>query len=179
VRHIVELHGGSVFADSAGEGQGATFTVHLPLMVQAPQLSQKPLTTSIPSLVNFSILIVDDDEDTLEFLALLLEQAGAAVTAVSSAQAALAALGQQSFNLMLSDIGMPGMDGYMLLQQIRAFPPHRGGQMPAIALTAYAGELDQQRAASVGFQQHIAKPLDPNALLRSISSLLKRSSSIL
>jgi CheY-like chemotaxis protein len=140
--------------------------------------SQKTRSDSIPSLVGLSILIVDDDADSLEFLSILLEQAGATVTTVSSAQAALAVLEQQRFNLMLSDIGMPEMDGYMLMQTVRSGLPDRGGRMPAIALTAYAGELDQQRATLAGFQQHIAKPLDPNVLLRSISSLLKRGNAL-
>lgn len=172
VRHLVELHGGTVQADSPGEGQGATFSVYLPIKLNSTPGSQ----TSQPqeptcNLNGIKILVVDDDTDTREFLAFLLEQSGATVMMVGSAFAALTAVSQFQPDVLLSDIGMPEMDGYQLMQQIRALPPHQGGKVPAIALSAYAGEIDYQRAVAVGFQQHHAKPVEPETLMKAIATL--------
>ncbi|XHX75860.1 MAG: ATP-binding protein [Stenomitos frigidus ULC029] len=151
VRHLTELHGGTVEADSEGEGQGAIFTVRLPLLRdQSKRLSESDtasLLTALPSpLTGISVLIVDDDDSTREFVTFLLELRGARVIAVASAKEALIALTQCQPTILLSDIGMPEMDGYMLLRQIRTLPPEQGGQIPAIALTAYAGEINYQQA---------------------------------
>jgi PAS domain S-box-containing protein len=177
VRHLVELHGGMVTAQSLGEGQGATFTVRLPLIKECAGLENEPSANGSTDelvttpLVGLSILVVDDDADTREYLSFLLEQAGATVICTASAYEALQVLVQSTPDILLSDIGMPEMDGYMLMRQVRTMPSNRGGQIPAIALTAYAGEMNQQQAIAAGFQQHISKPVEPEYLIQSITSL--------
>ncbi|WP_375511997.1 PAS domain S-box protein [uncultured Nostoc sp.] len=166
VRQIVEMHGGTVTVDSPGVGLGATFTVKIPLapqLTQAATLERSPVKES--DLSGIQILVIDDETDSREFIAFALEQHGAIVTAVASGADALQAFTQSIPNIIISDIGMPEMDGYMLIRQIRALPPQQGGQIPAIALTAYAGELDQQQAIATGFQRHVAKPIDPEVLV--------------
>ncbi|MBW4429767.1 MAG: PAS domain S-box protein [Nostoc desertorum CM1-VF14] len=174
-RQIVEMHGGMIRADSIGEGQGATFIVQLPTIPQPPSLAPQPIQTpadaSLP-LAGMQILLVDDEPDTREFQAFVLSQSGARVRAVASGLEALQALEQSIPDVLVSDIGMPQMDGYMLLEQIRSRPPHQGGTIPAIALTAYATETDQQRTLQVGFQTHITKPVEPEVLVRAITVLL-------
>ncbi|MBD2525872.1 AAA family ATPase [Nostoc sp. FACHB-133] len=179
VRHLVELHGGTVQVESLGEEKGATFTVRLPCLQDERKGIKNKINTSslLPDqslpLSGLKILVVDDDADMREFLPFMLEQYGATVTAVASAIAALTALSQSQPNLIISDIGMPEMDGYMLMRQIRSLEPEQGGTIPAIALTAYAGEMDYQQAIAVGFQQHISKPVDPEELVKAIRSLIK------
>ncbi|KAF3884831.1 MULTISPECIES: PAS domain-containing hybrid sensor histidine kinase/response regulator [Nostocales] len=177
VRHIIELHGGTVKAESLGEGQGATFTVMLPLM-KMPLQSAPKLKQSVESLPfnGVKILVVDDEVDTRELIAFILRESGAEVTQVGSACEALQALTQFQPDLLLSDIGMPEVDGYMLIRDIRAMPPNQGGQIPALALTAYALEGDSQQAIAAGFQQHIAKPIDPTALVTAVANLTRRCS---
>jgi CheY-like chemotaxis protein/anti-sigma regulatory factor (Ser/Thr protein kinase) len=194
VRHLVELHGGTVQVDSPGEGQGATFTVKLPLIKDKSSKpkaegNSSPLTPESSPLIGIRVLVVDDDTDSREFIAFVLQQLGAQVSAVTSAGEAIACLersalacgnakGERSSaslsqpNILLSDIGMPDMDGYMLMRQIRAMPPDQGGQILAIALTAYAGEIDRQQALAAGFQHHLAKPVEPNELVKVILNLL-------
>jgi signal transduction histidine kinase/DNA-binding response OmpR family regulator len=174
VRYLVELHGGTVRADSPGEGQGATFTVRLPLMPASSAVSLN-ITNAEPSLSlnGINVLVVDDDDSTREFLTILLNLRGATVTAVASASDALIALTHSKPDVLLSDIGMPIMDGYMLMQQVRQLPAEQGGQVPAIALTAYAGEIDHQRALRAGFQKHVAKPVEPFELVREITNLIQ------
>jgi PAS domain S-box-containing protein len=178
VRQIVELHGGTVTAESQGENQGATFTVQLPTMQQTipliPELTHAPASSEM-LLDNIQILLVDDDPDTCEFQAFLLEQNGAKVIAVASGLEALQALEQLIPDVIVSDIGMAEIDGYMLMQQIRSRPPTQGGTIPAIALTAYAAEVDQQRAIGAGFQTFITKPVEPEGLIRAIITLLERN----
>ncbi|MEH2013772.1 PAS domain-containing hybrid sensor histidine kinase/response regulator [Nostoc sp.] len=166
VRQIVEMHGGTVTVDSPGVELGATFTVQIPLapqLTEAPTLKQSPVKES--DLSGIHILVVDDETDSREFIAFVLKQHGAIVTAVASGTDALQAFTQSISNIIISDIGMPEMDGYMLIRQIRALPPQQGGQIPAIALTAYAAEVDQQEAIAAGFQRHVAKPIDPEVLV--------------
>jgi CheY-like chemotaxis protein len=127
------------------------------------------------NLKGVQVLVVDDDTDTREFVVFLLQQAQASVISANSAREALAALMQSKPDVLLSDIGMPDMDGYMLLQQVRALPPEQGGQIPAIALTAYAGDVNQQQALAAGFQRHIAKPVEPNELIAAIVNLIRRT----
>ncbi|MGB7414714.1 MAG: ATP-binding protein, partial [Thermosynechococcaceae cyanobacterium] len=174
VRNLVELHGGTIDVDSPGEGQGATFTVALPLMPHPTETRSKP-TRSQPSLnlSGLQLVVVDDETDTRDFLTFLLEQAGASVKSFAAARTALAALTNNPPDILISDIGMPDMDGYMLMQQIRALPAEQGGQIAAIALTAYASELDYQRAMDVGFQQHLKKPVEPNTLIEAIVQLVQ------
>jgi PAS domain S-box-containing protein len=178
VRHLVELHSGVVTADSPGEGQGATFTVKLPLIEQQGEGREKnteqqsnKLTSSY--LAGLRILVVDDNPDTRNFLDYCLKEYGATVTVASSANQALAALAQLQHDLLISDIGMPEVDGYSLIEQIRAVPPEQGGNIRAIALTAYAGDSDRSRLLAAGFQAHIAKPVDIDQLLLAIADLCR------
>jgi CheY-like chemotaxis protein len=124
------------------------------------------------------ILVVDDDTDAREFVTFLLQQYGARVRAVSSAREALTALTQSLPDVLLSDIGMPDIDGYMLMQQVRTLPPEQGGQIPAIALTAYAGEINYQQAIAAGFQSHVSKPVEPAELVAVVRSLAKASRNV-
>ncbi|WP_445635221.1 histidine kinase [Nostoc sp. DSM 114161] len=182
VRHLVELHGGSAMADSPGIGQGAIFTVRLPLMKESRAAREAGKPGEATEKFNFSalngvrILIVDDDADTREFVSFLLQQNGAAITAVASATEALAAIAQNVPDLLISDLAMPEIDGYGLMKQIGAMPQHKGGEIPAIALTAYVGESDRERVLAIGFDKHVAKPVQPLELLTSIVDLLKQKS---
>ncbi len=180
VRHLVELHGGTVQADSQGEGQGATFTVTLPLIAESREVTYSRGDASSPILnaspfEGLRVLLVDDDPDARDLIAFLLEQNHAIVTAVESASEALEAIEQAEFSLLISDIGMPEVDGYLLMQQIRDRLSKQARQLPAIALTAYVGEYDQQQAVRAGFQRHIAKPVEPEALIKVIADLVKTS----
>ncbi|MBD1938890.1 PAS domain S-box protein [Microcoleus sp. FACHB-68] len=176
-RQIVEMHGGTVRAESQGEAQGATFIVQLPAMKQTASIVSELVETKIDAglpLEGIQILLVDDEPDTREFQAFLLEQNGAKVIAVASGLEALQALEQSIPDVLVSDIGMAQMDGYMLLQQIRSRPLQQGGMIPAIALTAYAAEIDRQQALQVGFQAHITKPVESDVLVKAISISLGR-----
>jgi hypothetical protein len=173
VRHLVELHGGTVWADSQGEGQGAVFTIELPLIATTLEANHDGGQENQSANLNgIRVLVVDDEPDMREFVAFVLEESGAQVTATTSAAEALKALEQSTFDLLLSDIGMPEMDGYMLMQQVRGLAAERGGEIAAIALTAYAGDLNQQKALSAGFQAHISKPVEPEELVREILNLI-------
>jgi len=180
VRHLVELHGGTVVADSPGEGLGATFTVRLPLSgkVKGQENSLAGLSersSADEPLSGMRILVVDDEPDMRDLISFLLEDAGAEVVTVAVPQEALTALTNFQPDVLLSDIGMPGMDGYMLLRQVRSLPPERGGLIPAIALTAYAGEFNQQQALQAGFHRHLAKPIEPDQLIKTIAALLSKN----
>jgi PAS domain S-box-containing protein len=170
-RHLVELHGGTIRADSAGEGQGATFTVQLPLMVaDSAAVPERTQTKQLLGLSGIRVLTVDDDLDNLELVSFILEQSGAVVSAVSSANDALEVMAQFKPDILVSDIGMPQMDGYTLIRQVRLRASE--AQIPAIALTAYAGELNQQQAIEAGFQMHVAKPVQPEELVKAIANLV-------
>ncbi|MBD2461925.1 PAS domain S-box protein [Oscillatoria sp. FACHB-1407] len=178
VRHLTELHGGTVHAESLGEGQGATFVVRLPLMANVAALEREMLTD--PQAVDLSqlnVLLVDDDQDMRDLAVFILEQHNVKVKVAASAVEALRLFDRQQPDLLISDIGMPGMDGYALIQQIRQRSPQQGGLVPAIALTAYAAEYDQQQALKAGFQRHVAKPVEPEALIRAITNTLYSSKS--
>lgn len=179
VRHIVELHGGTVKAESSGEGQGATFTVTLPLLarsedVNSDQQDNLSLNPHSSPLARLCILAVDDEVDNLELVQFILEQAGATAICVSSATDALQQLHESKPDVLIADIGMPQMDGYTLIRQIRQLSPEQGGQIRAIALTAYAGETNQQQALAAGFQRHLPKPVEPETLVQTIEQLLHR-----
>jgi CheY-like chemotaxis protein len=174
VRQIVELHGGTVQATSPGVGQGATFTVKFPLMQHQSAISQQVGESKSPSgLQGIKVLVVEDTTDMREYITFVLEQSGANVVAVATAAEALTALDQFQPEVLVSDIGMPEVDGYMLLRQVRMRSPQQGGQTPAIALTAYVGEINQQQALAAGFQRHLAKPVEPEALVKVIADLTR------
>ncbi|WP_138497181.1 ATP-binding protein [Nostoc sp. PA-18-2419] len=182
VRQLVELHGGRVWAQSPGEGQGATFTVSLPVMQQSVELKMEdrsiaedsyPLGMLYAPLQGLRLLVVDDDADTREFLAFLLEEQGAIVTSAASAGEALSLIVQSKPDLLLSDLGMPKVDGYTLIKKLRSLPAHQGGEIPAIALTAYAAETTQKQVLTAGFQLHITKPVDPAKLVAAIAALVQ------
>ncbi|MBD3884129.1 PAS domain-containing protein [Phormidium tenue FACHB-886] len=184
VRRLVELHGGTVWAESPGEGKGTTVTVRLPLLVAAKRPTDHPAALDSAQFAgsdNFSqvlqglkILAVDDEADMRNYLAFVLELAGARVTLAASAKEAIAAFSEAKPDLLISDIGMPEVDGYTLLQQLRSTLPH-SEQIPAIALTAYVGELNQQQALAAGFQQHVGKPIEPHNLIEAIAKLMGRN----
>ncbi|MBW4425589.1 MAG: PAS domain-containing protein [Nostoc desertorum CM1-VF14] len=179
VRHLVELHGGTVTAASPGIGQGAIFTVKLPVMKESEGVGEaggaeeaeeagEEFDSSL--LFGLRVLIVDDDADTREFLHFLLQQNGALITLAASATEALAVIVKTVPDLLISDLGMPEMDGYSLIRVLRAM----GGEIPAIALTAYARDSDRDRVLAAGFQKHVAKPVQPTELLTSIADLLRQ-----
>ncbi|MGE5660062.1 MAG: PAS domain S-box protein, partial [Actinomycetota bacterium] len=174
VRSLVEAHGGTIAADSPGEGQGATFTVCFPLLdlePEVPPLEQHPLQDL--DLTGVRVLAVDDEPDARDLLAMVLTVYGAEVLTVTSAAEVLAALGSFQPDVLVSDIGMPDIDGYCLIQHIRALPAEKGGGIPAIALTAYAREEDHQRAIASGFQQQVTKPLEPEQLVQVVVALVR------
>ncbi|WP_199326679.1 hybrid sensor histidine kinase/response regulator [Nostoc sp. FACHB-888] len=179
VRNIIEIHGGIVKADSHGEGKGAIFTVSLPLVpdeslrMTNEQKDPALLTPNSLRLSGIRVLVVDDDADSRDFVAFVLEQDGACVFTVSSAFEALQTLPQVKPDVLVSDISMPEMDGYMLIHQVRSWTPEQGGQIPAIALTAFARNNDQHKALKAGFQMHLSKPLNPEKLVAAIAKLVE------
>jgi len=173
VRQLVEIHGGTVYANSPGVGQGATFTVKLPLLEgcrgRREQGEQGENKTFFPSpLLGLQVLLVEDEVDTREVLTLALEQYGAKVTAAASAAEAKSAIAKFQPDVIISDIAMPEEDGYDLIQQLRDW----GKQMPAIALTAYARDSDRTAAIAAGFQQHLSKPVEPEELAAVVADLV-------
>jgi len=164
VRQLVELHRGMVTAESSGENAGTTFRVMLPLpnVPEVPNAAEKTErnspTTAQHLLSGLRVLVVDDEQDTRELVAALLTTCGAEVVSVSSATEALDQMKRQRFNLLISDIGMPDMNGYDLIGRIRQLGEEHGGRTPAMALTAYAGIEDRKRALAAGYEMHIPKP---------------------
>ncbi|HEY1784428.1 MAG TPA: PAS domain S-box protein [Pirellulales bacterium] len=185
VRHLVELHGGSVIVLSAGEGRGASFTVSLPALEPEEIAETRPLLLSSPSepgdpgcsrpgLTGVRVLVVDDERESRELVRRLLEECDASVVTAASAAEALIALRHTRPAVLLSDIGMPDEDGYALIRRVRQLPAHEGGQIPAAALTAFARTEDRSRTLSSGFQMHLSKPVEPSALLAAVASLAGR-----
>ncbi|HYX14609.1 MAG TPA: ATP-binding protein [Nostoc sp.] len=181
VRNIIEIHGGIVKADSHGENKGATFTVSLPLLQdESPSLTDEQnypvlLTPKSLPLAGVRVLVVDDDADSLDFAAFVLEQDGAFVMALSSPYEALQTLAEVKPDVLVSDISMPDMNGYMLIRKVRSWTPEQGGQIPAIALTAFARNEDQQEALKAGFQMHLRKPFNPEELIAAIAKLVEEN----
>lgn len=182
VRHLVELHGGTVYAKSPGEGQGASFIINLPLRAVLPQHAdgEPPVFGGVgvlgaPSLEGVWALVVDDEADARELVATLLQQCGARVTSVASAQEALAVLAADEHgrrpDVVVSDVSMPEVDGYELIRRVRELAPEMGGRIPAVALTAYGRSIDRIRALSAGFQMHMPKPVEPAELATVVASL--------
>ncbi|MBD1909385.1 MULTISPECIES: PAS domain S-box protein [unclassified Leptolyngbya] len=172
VRQVIEAHGGTITVTSPGEDQGSTFTLRLPLMPASSPGDDRPSNSHTLNFENLRVLVVDDEIDSLELVKVLLEDEGAIVQAVSSATAALRSLTQDQFDLLISDIGMPEMNGYAFIGQVRTLPLQSNGKIPAIALTAYAGETNQKQALAAGFQAHLAKPIDPQHLLTAIAEII-------
>ena len=184
VRHLVELHGGTVEVFSDGEGKGASFTVRLPVRAvtqeePGPLLEAtegRPSAWGNPALLDgVRVLVVEDEDDTRDLLVTALEQCGAQVTAAPSAAAALASLDREPPDVMVSDLAMPDEDGYSLIRKVRARGPENGGGVPAAALTAYARAEDRVRALASGFQMHLPKPIDPSDLVAVVASLAGRA----
>jgi len=179
VRHIAELHGGSVFVESAGEGQGATFVVKLPLMVAGMReqavAQAKTRPPDRPSLVGVRILVVDDDSAAVELVQEVLAQAGGEARGAVTADEALRTLERWLPDVLVSDIEMPGEDGYTLIRKIRALSPERGGKTPAVALTAFGRPEDRIRSLMAGFNIHVSKPVDPDELTAIVASLAGRA----
>ncbi|GET40097.1 ATP-binding protein [Microseira wollei] len=189
VRHLVELHGGTVSADSPGEGQGATFTVMLPLLEETPanagelqsseagenkQYSMPNAQLPMP-LNGLHVLVVDDDGDTRDFLMAALQEGGARVTSATSVEEARASLQQYHPDVLISDIGMPSADGYELIHQVRTSPSPEIAKIPALALTAYAREEDSKKALDAGFGMHLPKPVEPAQLISVVAQLARRT----
>ena len=184
VRQLVELHRGTVTAESSGENAGATFIVMLPVpsLPEVPNAAEKTdpknernsQTTAQHSLNGVRVLVVDDEPDTRELIAALLTTCGAEVVSVGSANEALNQMKQQRFDLLISDIGMPEMNGYELISRIRQLEEDHGGRTPAMALTAYAGFDDRKRALDAGYEMHIPKPFVAAQLIQAAISLTER-----
>ena len=184
VRHLVELHGGVVNAYSGGQGKGTEFILELPAMISArggeagdervhPSAGGN-LSGSIPALAGLRLLVVDDERDAREIISVILGEAGAEIATAQSTREALALIGRWKPDILISDIGMPGESGYDLIHLVRALPADKGGQTPAIAITAYARTQDRLRILSAGFQMHVAKPIEPLELATVVASLAKR-----
>jgi signal transduction histidine kinase/CheY-like chemotaxis protein len=182
VKNLAEMHGGMVSAASEGDGKGATFIVKLPLAIDADAADRLPASatvaigagTLVPQLTGLRLLIVDDEPDAREFLARVLSECGAEVETAASSEEALQSIEQRLPDVLISDIGMPLSDGYDLIRTVRRLPTDRGGQVPALALTAFARSEDRQRALLAGYQAHVAKPAQPTELITQIASLAGR-----
>jgi CheY-like chemotaxis protein len=188
VRHLVELHGGQVKVQSQGIGRGASFVVCLPISPFAPASCDRPpalrLATSkpeyscLPELEAVRVLILEDDDDTRELLADILDVYKMRVSTAADVPGALQLIERAPPDIIVSDIGLSGEDGYVFIQKLRAIPANRGGKIPAIALTAYARVEDRTKALLAGFNMHIPKPVDPAELMAALSSfatLLQRA----
>jgi CheY-like chemotaxis protein len=187
VRHLVELHGGTIEARSEGEGRGAAFTVVLPLADPAPASSVAPAAASgsvlapaclpadAPDLSGVRVLVVDDGEDVREVVSVVLGQCGAEVRAVGTAGEGLEALASFAPHVLVSEVEMRGETGFSLMQKVRALPPERGGLVPAAALSAYGRTDDRVQALLAGFQIHLPKPVQPAELVAVVASLAGRT----
>ena len=184
VRHIVEMHGGTVNVSSDGEGQGSTFRVRLPLMIvhregiretrEHPRTEKLVPVAALGSLIGVRVLAIDDEKDALELLRIVLESAGAEVVTITSAKEALATIDSISPDALVVDLGMPEMDGFEFISRVRS-SPNAFRDIPAAALTAFARSEDRTRALRSGFEMHLAKPVDPGELVASVATLVRRS----
>jgi PAS domain S-box-containing protein len=182
VRHVVELHGGSVTCDSAGTDRGSTFTLQLPIRVPdeapvavAPEVrtagAVRPSSDELCDLTGIKVLVVDDEPDARELLTEVLQQCGAIVVATHSADEAVRLIPRERPAVLLSDIGLPGEDGYKLISRVRALSPEDGGNLPAAAITAYARSDDARKALAAGYQRHAPKPIPPTTLAALVAGL--------
>ncbi|HKC24595.1 MAG TPA: hybrid sensor histidine kinase/response regulator, partial [Thermoanaerobaculia bacterium] len=182
VRHLVELHGGTVAARNRDDGTGAVFTVSLPRRAPAapafpaggPRTADAWLEAA-PSLEGLVVLVVDDEADARDMLSNVLALAGAHVREAASARDALTLMEKEAPDVLLSDIEMPERDGYTLIEEVRILSPERGGRVPAAAITAYASAEDRSRALASGFDAHVAKPVEPAELVRVVAALAGRT----
>jgi PAS domain S-box-containing protein len=185
VRHVVELHGGTVSASSPGKGRGSTFTVRLPIVLtglppKRPEVASEPklkapkqaIQAENQRLQGVRVLAVEDDPDTLEMLKFVLAESGAEVRTAASTSEALSTLERWHPNALISDLAMPDEDGYDLIAKLRARGPEQGGDVPAAALSAYTTEEDRTRARAAGYQMHVSKPVDPEQLIAAVASLV-------
>lgn len=183
-RHLVELHGGTIRAESDGLGRGAVFTVDLPLAQERRdparaeerrrEVERRRSRVGAVRLDGVHVLLVEDDDDSRKLLGTMLKRYGARVTSTKSAAEALAVFESEKPDVLISDIGMPDQDGYELMRKLRALSPERGGNTPAIALTGYASRKDRERALSSGYQQHMAKPIEQVDMIKAIAALVGR-----
>jgi CheY-like chemotaxis protein len=171
VRHVVEAHGGEVHAESAGEGQGATFRVTLPLCA-AQAVTPPPTVGARRGVEGVRVLVVEDEDDARESIAATLASFGARVTAAPSAAAGLVAVGAAVPDVILCDIAMPVEDGYSFVRRLRQLPHDGGGAVPAAAMTALASDADRREASAAGFQLHVAKPVDSDRLVEAVRALV-------
>jgi CheY-like chemotaxis protein len=189
VKNLVELHGGTVRVKCEGEGQGTTFTVQLPLTVvrQSALRGERARATTPPrveaqfnrsALSGLRVLVVDDEADACEFVKYVLASCGAEVLTAATAEEALATVERERPHVLVSDIGMPNVDGYELLRRVRALGSAGGGTLPAIALTAFARSEDRTRALRAGFLVHVSKPVEPSELVASVASVSGRLESL-
>jgi hypothetical protein len=184
VRHLAELHGGTVWADSPGSDLGASFNVQLPIQVgrsnartgdeTAPSSEQEYLRFECPAaLKGLRVLIVDDASDSLELIKTVLHECGAETVTANSAAEGLEIVTSNPPDILISDIQMPDEDGYSLIRKIRSLPSREAQEILAIAVTAHANSEDRARALAAGFQIHIRKPVDPSELVEAISQLVE------
>jgi signal transduction histidine kinase/ActR/RegA family two-component response regulator len=177
VRHLVELHGGTVSAQSDGAGKGATFTVTFPLMADRTEpVTHAPeiILSDTYSLDGLKVLLVDDEPEARQIISTVITRTGAEVRVCQSAHEALAKLSEWKPDVILSDIAMPEQDGYSFIRQVRSLPRDKGGDTPAAALTAYARDIDRRQALAAGYQMHIAKPIGASQLVTMIARLAGR-----
>jgi CheY-like chemotaxis protein len=181
-KQLVELHGGSITAQSAGQGHGAKFTVQLPVGIATPALhllsqGANPLRAAAyerpDSLRGKHVLVVDDEDDARTLVATVLENCGCRVTTADSVQDAMQHIDDEVPDILLSDIGMPQEDGYSLIRKVRALPRDKGGDIPAAALTAYTRAEDRRRMLNAGFSIHLGKPIDPAELVAAAAALTR------
>jgi len=179
VRQLVELHGGTVHAESKGAGRGASFSVTFPVLTGWTQPALPPYAerrrNGAPELHGLRVLVVDDEADARQIISAMIKQKGAEVKTCESAHEALLTLEAWRPDVLMSDIGMPGEDGYSLINEVRSLPAERGGQTPAAAFTAYAREEDRKRALAAGYQMHISKPVSASQLVAMIARLAGRA----
>jgi CheY-like chemotaxis protein len=188
VRHIVEMHGGTVHANSGGEGEGSTFRVRLPLMIvhpeaietrrEHPRIQRMERLSGLGDLRGIRVLAVDDEADALALLRAVLEAAGAEVTTVASPLSAMERIEEVRPHALILDLGMPEMDGFDLIARIRASTNPHVRDVPAAALTAFARSEDRTKALRSGFEMHLAKPVDPGELVASVATLVRRARSV-